>query len=145
MIMDMVVVDIPLKIGMLLSRYWATKLKVTLQMDMACITIPIFGQERRLYREVFLKYMVSSKAQPNNHHIYSIDTEVGSSIFYNNLSFEEGKPTIVMDVKDKTKHRTKEIIDQQNNAEDEMWNMIFDGASSREGVGAGVWINPPNF
>jgi ribonuclease HI len=26
-----------------------------------------------------------------------------------------------------------------------MWNMSFDGAVSREGAGAGVWINPPNW
>ena len=26
-----------------------------------------------------------------------------------------------------------------------MWNMSFDGASSREGVGFGVWINPPKI
>jgi hypothetical protein len=50
---------------------------------------------------VFLKYMVSSKTQPNNHPIYSVDTEFGSSIFYNNLSFEEGEPTTVMAIKDK--------------------------------------------
>ena len=63
--------------------------------------------------------------------------------FYNNLSFEEGEPTTIMVVKEKIEHRTKEIIDQQNIAEDEMWNMSFDGAVGREGVGAGVWIDPP--
>jgi hypothetical protein len=52
-------------------------------------TIPVFGHDRRLYREVLLKYMVSNKMQPNNHPIYAIDTEVGSSIFYNGLSFKE--------------------------------------------------------
>ena len=26
-----------------------------------------------------------------------------------------------------------------------MWNMSFDGAASREGVGDGVWIKPPNI
>jgi ribonuclease HI len=26
-----------------------------------------------------------------------------------------------------------------------MWNMSFDGAISREGVGDGIWINPPNM
>jgi hypothetical protein len=143
MIMDMVVVDIPLKFGILLSRSWAAKLKGTLQMDMSYATIPVFGQERRLYREVLLKYMVSRKTQPNNHPIYSVDTEVGSSIFYNNLSFEEWEPTTVMAIKDKTEHQTEEITDQQNSAEDEMWNMSFDGSASREGDGVGVWINPP--
>jgi hypothetical protein len=99
--MDVVVVDIPPKFNMLLSRSWAAKLKGTLQMDMSYTTIPIFGQKRILYREVLLKYMVSSKTQPNNHHIYSVETEVGSSIFYNDLRFEEGKPTTIMVVEDK--------------------------------------------
>jgi hypothetical protein len=60
MVMDVVVVDIPPKFGMLLSRSWAAKLKGTLQMDMSYATIPVFGQDRRLYREVFLKYMVTT-------------------------------------------------------------------------------------
>jgi hypothetical protein len=145
MIMDVVVVDIPPKFGMLLSRSWATNLKGTLQMDMPYDTIPMFDQERRLYREVLLKYMVSSKTQPNNHPIYSVDTEVGSSIFYNDLRFEEGNPTIVIAIEAETDHQAEEITNQQNSAEDEMWNMSFDGAASREGAGAGVWINLPKI
>jgi hypothetical protein len=145
MIMDVVVADIPPKFGMLLSRSWAAKLKGTLQMDMSYATIHVFGQERRLYREVLLKYMVSRKTQPNNHPIYSVDTEVGSSIFYNDLSFEEEEPKTVMTIKDKSDHQTEEITDQQNSEEDEMWNMSFDGAASREGAGVGVWINPPKI
>jgi hypothetical protein len=82
MVMDVVVADIPSKFGMLLSRSWHAKLKGTLQMDMSYATVPIFGQDIRLYREVLLKYMVSSKDKPNNHHIYSIDTDIGSTIFY---------------------------------------------------------------
>jgi hypothetical protein len=61
LVMDVVVADIPPNFGMLLSRSWAAKLKGTLQMDMSYATIPVFGQERRLYREVLLKYMVSRK------------------------------------------------------------------------------------
>jgi hypothetical protein len=87
LVMDMVVADIPPKFCMLLSISWVEKLKVTLDMDMSYATITIFGQERRLYIEVFLKYMVSRKPQPNNHHIYSVNIEIGSSIFYNDLSF----------------------------------------------------------
>jgi hypothetical protein len=52
-------------------------------MDMSYATIPIFGQERILYREVLLKFMVSSKRKQDNHPIYFIDIEVGSTIFYN--------------------------------------------------------------
>ena len=141
LVMDVVVSEIPPKFSMLLSRSWAAKLKGTLQMDMSYANIHVFGQERRLYIEVFLKYMVSRKTQPNNHPIYSVDNEVCFSIFYNNLNFEEREPTTVMVIKEKIEHRTEEITDQQNSAEDEMWNMIFDGAASREGDGAGLWIN----
>ena len=59
-VMDVVVADIPPKFGMLLSRSWATKLKGALQMDMSYATIPLFGVQRRLYRDKNLAYMVSS-------------------------------------------------------------------------------------
>jgi len=39
--------------------------------------------------------MVSNKSKPNNHPIYSIDIEVGSSIFYNDLCFEEEIPKVL--------------------------------------------------
>ena len=44
MVMDIMVTDIPLKYGMLLSRSWGAKLKGTLQLDMSYATIPVFGQ-----------------------------------------------------------------------------------------------------
>jgi hypothetical protein len=84
---------------MLLSTSQAAKLKGTLQMDMSYAIIPLFGQDRRLYREVFLKYMVSNKAHPNNHPIYSVETEIGSSILFNDLSFEEEVPNTDMSIK----------------------------------------------
>jgi hypothetical protein len=145
MIMDVVVANIPPKFDMLLSRSLDAKLKGTLQMDMSYATIPVFGQERRLYRKVILKYMVSSKTQQNNHPIYSIDIEVGFSICYNDLSFEEGKPKTIIAIKSETDDQGEENKNQQNNVEYEMWNMSFDGATSREGAGTGVWINPLNI
>lgn len=42
-VMDVVVDDVPVKFGMLLSRSWAAKLKGTLQMDMSYATIPGFA------------------------------------------------------------------------------------------------------
>jgi hypothetical protein len=143
MVMDVVVPDIPPKFGMLLSRSWATKLKGSLQMDMSSATIPVFGQDRRLYKEVFLKYMVSNKAQPNNHPIYSVENEMGSSIFFNDLSFEEEGTEIEMDAKYQFDQQNEESSEKKNDTENHMWNMIFDGVVSREGVGVGVWINFP--
>jgi hypothetical protein len=64
MVMDVVVADIPPKYGMLLSQSWGAKLKGTLQLDMSYATIPVFGQQRRLYRETLMKYMVSSQEKP---------------------------------------------------------------------------------
>jgi hypothetical protein len=143
MVMDVVVVDIPPKFGMLLSRSWATKLKGTLQMDMSYATIPLFGQDRPLYREVLLKYMVSNKMQSNNHPVYSIDTEVGSSIFYNDLSFEEEESTTIMTTDEETTRKVAECIHPKDHAENEIWNMSFDGNVSKEGEGVGIWVSTP--
>jgi hypothetical protein len=143
MVMDVVVVDIPPKFGMLLSRSWDAKLKGTLQMDMSYATILVFGQDRKLYKEVLLKYMVSNKAQPNNHPIYSVETEIGSSIFFNDLNFEEKVPEIDMTAKDQSDQQNEESLEKKIMQKYRMWNMSFDGAVSREGAGAGVWINLP--
>ena len=51
LVMDILVVDIPYKYGMLLSRSWGAKLQGTLLMDMNYATIPVFSQPRRLYSE----------------------------------------------------------------------------------------------
>jgi hypothetical protein len=51
-VMDILVVDVPTKFNMLLSRYWIKRLGGTLQMDLTYAIIPMFGGEhRRLYRE----------------------------------------------------------------------------------------------
>jgi hypothetical protein len=139
LVMYVVVSNIPLKFGMLFSRSWDAKLKSTLHMDMSYATITVFCRERRLYKEVLLKYMVSSKRKRNNNPIYSIDTEVSSLIFYNDLCFEEEDPkTLELPVKDEADHQAGKISDQQNNEDEEMWNMNFDGFSSKEGGGVGV-------
>lgn len=62
--MDVVVSDVPPKFGIVFSRSWETKLKGTLQIDMSYATIPIFDEQRRLYRENCLAYMISNKDNP---------------------------------------------------------------------------------
>jgi ribonuclease HI len=143
MVMNVVVVDIPPKFGMLLSRSWVAKLKGNLQMDMSYTTILVFGQYRRFYIEVLIKYMVNNKSHPNNHPIYFVETEIGSSIFFNDSNFEEKVLEIDMADKDQSDQQNKEISEKQNDVENQMWNMSFNGAVIREGAGAGVWINLP--
>lgn len=50
LVMDVVVADVSPKFGMLFSRSWEEKLKGIIQMDMTYATVPIFGEQRRLYR-----------------------------------------------------------------------------------------------
>jgi hypothetical protein len=117
MVMDIVVTNIPLKFDMLLSRSWTAKLKGTLQMDMSYATIPFFGQDIRLYREVLLKYMVNNKSQPTNHPIYSVSIELGSSIFFNDICSGVEEMEIVLADKGIPKHQLEEISEHQGDPE----------------------------
>jgi hypothetical protein len=81
--MDVVVVDIPAKYGMLLSRSWGTKLGGSLQLDMTYATIPIFdGQFTHLYRETRLAYTVSDPQNPNNYPVYVTDQGFRKLVYY---------------------------------------------------------------
>jgi len=60
--------------------------------------------------------MVSSKTQPNNHPIYSINTEFGSSIFYNELSFEEEESKTIMTADEETTWKVAECADLEDHA-----------------------------
>jgi hypothetical protein len=89
MVMDVLVADILSKYGMLLSRSWGAKLKGTLQLDMSYATIPVFGQQRRLYKETLMKYMVSSQEKPHNYPLYSAQSDLDLFILYNDGDMEE--------------------------------------------------------
>jgi ribonuclease HI len=130
-VLDVIVADIPPKFGMLLSRSWAKKVGGTLQMDLSYATIPVFGgEQRRLYREVRLAYLVSDHENPTNHPIYVVEDDLGSSIFH--MSDEMAEVSV--------RKTTTAVEDSENNF---VWKMYFDGACSREGSGAGiVFISP---
>ena len=96
-VMDVVVVEVPVKVGMLLSSSSAAKLKSTLQMDMSYATILVFAKQRRLYKEKKFAYMISSRPEcPQNHDIYSIDTDLGSTIFCNDSSNEQSNNIVMV-------------------------------------------------
>ena len=86
MVMDIVVAEIPPKFDVLSSRSWSSKLKGSLQMDMSYATIPILNENKRLYSEKTSPYVVSSQNHLGVHHIYAVDTNLGSSIFFNDVS-----------------------------------------------------------
>jgi ribonuclease HI len=91
------------------------------------------GEHRRLYREAQLAYIISDEGNPTNHPIYVVDTDLGSNILhftdflYSPLEIKNQSPT------------TCETIRQGA----QTWKMYFDGASSKDNVGAGVvFISP---
>ena len=61
-------------------------------MDLSYATIPIFGMLRHLYRENRLDYMISNRENPENHPIYSIDTDMGSSMRFNEVVPQKDEP-----------------------------------------------------
>ena len=92
--------DIPQKYGILLSRSWGGKLKGTLQLDMSYATIPVFGQQRRLYREMLMKYMVNSQEKPHNYPLYFAHSDLDSFILYKDGDMEEQIPQMEEDTLD---------------------------------------------
>jgi ribonuclease HI len=135
MIMDIVMADVPPKFGMLLSRSWIKRLGGTLQMDLTYATIPVFGGEhRRLYREAQLSYIVSDEANPTNHPIYALDTDLGSSL----LQFTD-EPETPLQIR-----KQLSLNQEMPPSTTSVWRMFFDGASSSIGAGAGVVFKSPS-
>jgi hypothetical protein len=132
MVMDIVVADVPLKFGMLLSRAWIKRLGGTLQNDLSYAIVLVFGGEQRgLYREAQLFYIISDEKEITNHPIYSVDTGLGSCI----LQIDDSQSSSL--------HLRKPICQSSKVESTTIWSMFFDGACSRESAGAGVvFISP---
>ena len=84
--MGVVVAYIAPKFGVLLSMSLTSNLKGVLQMDMSYATIPMDGGNKWLYSDKISPYVVSIQDKPYNHVIYVVDTDLGSSIFFNDVS-----------------------------------------------------------
>jgi hypothetical protein len=90
MLMDVVIVDVLVKYGMLLSRSWGAKLRGSLHMDMTYATIPIFGGRfTHLYRETRLAYTVSDPQNLNNYLVYVVNQDLGNCILSIDDNFDE--------------------------------------------------------
>ena len=105
--MDIVVADVPLKYGMLLSRSLGAKLQGTMQLDMTYATIPVFNQTRRLYREAHMQYTVTSQDRPQNSPIYTVSIDLDSFILFNDETLGEQVTLIESTVnREEEKHNT---------------------------------------
>ena len=113
-LMDVVVVDIPTRFCMLLSRSWDAKIKGILQLDFSYATIPVFGQLRKLYREKKMKYMITSKEKPLNHPINYVHTDLESFVLYSDSGFNGVNSQLVEveDILEITKN-FRAVLDQE--------------------------------
>ena len=55
-------------------------------------TIPVFGALKHFYKDSLLAYMINNKENPNNHPIYSVNTDMGSSILFNEVVPQKDEP-----------------------------------------------------
>lgn len=127
-LMDIIVAHIPPKFGMFLSRSWVSKVKGTIQMDMSYTTIPVFGEQRRLYKESRMAYMFNNEDKPQKFPVYAMEIELGSSILFNEITNNTKNQCV-------EKKQKVEEIDRKG-----WWHMSFDGTAGRDGVGAGISI-----
>jgi ribonuclease HI len=88
----------------------------------------------RLYREAQRAYIVSDEANPTNHPIFALDTDLGSSL----LQITDA-PEAPFQI------RKQPLFDHGTPPPNtSIWKMFFDRASSSEGAGAGVLFMSPS-
>ena len=112
-------------------------------MDMSYATLPVLNENKRLYSEKRSPYVVSSKDQPGVHHIYAVDTYLGSSIFFNDVSPCYSKVVVPSKCKKDKKVVNEHEALERKQKEEGVWTMYFDGQVAKVGVGAGVYIISP--
>jgi ribonuclease HI len=91
------------------------------------------GEQRSLYREAQLAYIISDEENLTNHPIFAVDTNMGTSM----LQLTDS-PQATMEIR---KHPITTYEDPPSNAS--ICKRFFYGASSKEGVGAGVVFFSP--
>ena len=83
--------------------------------------------------------MISSKECIENHHIYDVDTKMGSAIFYNSENTDHEDLLIMVNQKIYIEEMKEEASISLEDRE-KWFTMHFDGACSKEGVGVGVEV-----
>ena len=69
-------------------------------MDMQYATIPLFGGNKRLYREKRLAYVVSNQDNLENYPIYVVDIDLGSSVFFDEYTHADPKVPLQIEFKE---------------------------------------------
>jgi hypothetical protein len=85
------------------------------------------------YKEDQLDYIISDEANLTNHRIFALDTNLGSSTLH--LTDAPKPPLQIIKI--------SITFCEDSPPNTFVWNMFFDGASSKEGAGAGVVFVSP--
>ena len=94
--------------------------------------------------------MINNKENPENNPIYSVDTDMGSSMLFNEAGPQKDEPKWEDSGSSESDYQSAKAdleggfdgvssTEEPNNG---WWHMSFDGATSKKGVGAGIWIRP---
>ena len=95
--------------------------------------------------------MINNRENLKNHPIYSVDTDMGSSMLFNEVGPKKGKPKPVDNESSKSDYQSAEAdLDSEfddvpvtQEPSDGWWHMSFDGAASKKQAGVGISIRPP--
>ena len=95
-------------------------------MDMSYGTIPVQNGSRRLYSEKRTPYVVSNQDRPNILDIYAVDTDLGSSIFFNDTVPCDLESTLqTKSEKNEEREKEQDALEKKHKREG-LWTMYFD-------------------
>ena len=112
-------------------------------MDMSYATILVQYGSRRLYSEKRTPYVVRSQDRPEIHLIYDVDTDLGSSIFFNDIVLCDLESTLQMKYENNEEGMIEQKALEKKQKRDGLWTMYFDGSVEKVSAGAGVYIISP--
>ena len=95
--------------------------------------------------------MISNRENPENHPIYSVDTNMGSSMLFNEVGPQKDEPEPADSGSNESDYQSARTdLDSESNdapltqePNNGWWHMSFDGAVNKKGAGAGIWVRPP--
>ena len=94
--------------------------------------------------------MINNRENPENHPIYFVDTDMGSSMLFNEARPQKDEPEPTDNGSSESDYQSAGTdLDSESNdvpltqePSDGWWRMSFDGAASKKGAGVGISIKP---
>ena len=86
---------------------------------------------------------MSNQDKPKVHHIYAVDTDLDSSIFFNDTISCDLESMLKMKSENNEEGMIEQNALEKKQKRDGLWTMYFDGSMANVGAGAGVYIIYP--